>query len=303
MLQWIKSSLSLKVSLTLTLVTLPLTAVAAYVITARQTQNMQELTLGEGKLAAALGAKMYGAILEEAIDNGYLMANEVFDQSYQEIKGYDWAGKPKFHTKYDFYTDRTVLGFEDRFLDNPEFVYAVGADVNGYVPTHNSIYQKPLTGTPAADGPGNRTKRKFNNPVELKAATNVEPTLIQFYARDTGANMWDVTSPIFVKGKHWGGFRVGVSIAEIARRKNALMVQLVAIFGFLILLTSGSIFLMIKRSMAPLEELSKMAIEISTGENLETPIKPSTTDEVGKMAKSLDRLRASLRAAMERLGE
>jgi HAMP domain-containing protein len=303
LLQAIKKSLSLKVSIALALVTLPLTGVAAYVITARQTQNMEELTLNEGRLAATLGAKTYGTILEDAIDNGYLMSNEVFDQSYEEIRGYDWGSKPKFHTKYDFYTDRTVLGFQDRYLENPEFVYAIGVDVNGYLPTHNTVFSKPLTGDAATDLGGNRTKRKFDEPVGLRAAKNQDKILIQPYERDTGAKMWDVSSPILVKGKHWGAFRVGVSIDEIAHRKNNLIIQLGAIFGSLILLTAGAIFIMIKRSMRPLESLTALALEISTGEGLEKPVKPATTDEVGKMAKALDRLRISLRAAMERLGE
>jgi HAMP domain-containing protein len=227
----------------------------------------------------------------------------VFDQSYEQIVGYEWSGKPKFHTKYDFYTDRTVLGFQDQFLRNPEFVYAVGVDVNGYLPTHNSIFTRPLTGDSASDLNGNRTKRKFDEPVGLKAARNHEDVLTQLYQRDTGASMWDVSSPILVKGKHWGAFRVGVSIDEITQRKHSLIVQLGTMFGLLILVTAGAIFVMIKRSMRPLEALTATALDISTGEGLENPIKPATGDEVGKMAKALDRLRVSLRAAMERLGE
>src|SRR5512143_3423151 len=128
MLRAIRSSRSLKVSLALALVTIPLTAIAAYIITDRQTKNMEALTLAEGKLAASLGAKTYGAMLEDAIDNGYLTVNEAFDQNYEEIKGYDWAGKAKYHTRYDAYTDRVVLAFQDKFLENPEFVFAVGVD-------------------------------------------------------------------------------------------------------------------------------------------------------------------------------
>jgi hypothetical protein len=42
---------------------------------------------------------------------------------------------------------------------------------------------------------------------------------------------------------------------------------------------------------------------MSTGEQLDSPIAVKSIDEVGRMAKSLDRLRVSLKAAMERLGE
>jgi methyl-accepting chemotaxis protein len=35
------------------------------------------------------------------------------------------------------------------------------------------------------------------------------PFLIQTYRRDTGEVMHDISSPIFVRGKQWGGFRIG----------------------------------------------------------------------------------------------
>jgi HAMP domain-containing protein len=303
LLKRIQKSLALKVSLTLALVTVPLTVAAAWLISVREGRNMERMTLDEGKLAATIGAKMYGSALEELIDGGYMTVGDAFDQNYEEIKGYDFGEKGKYHTRYDGFTDRVVVGFQDRFLDNPQFVYAVGVDKNGYLPTHNSVYVKPLVGDVATDRANNRTKRKFNNPVELRAASNTEPLILQTYPRDTGETMWDVAAPIYVKGKHWGGFRVGVSMREIAVRKSALMVQLSIVFAALALLSAAAIFVIVNRSMGPLERLSDKAIAISTGEDLETPIKPSTIDEVGRMTKSLDRLRASLRAAMERLGE
>jgi len=303
MVQTIKNSLSLKVSLTLALVTLVLTSAVAFFITARQTRAMEELTLNKGKLAAALGAQTYSAMLEDAIDNGYLTVDEVFDSRYEPIKGYEFAGKTKYHTRFDFYTDRVVLRFQDRFLESQDFVYAVGTDINGYVPTHNTAYQRPLTGDAAQDRAGNRTKRIFNDPVELAAATNREPSLVQRYEAEDGPTLWDVSSPILVKGKHWGGFRVGVSALEIANHKGELVAALAATFTVLGLFTVGLIFVMIRRAMRPLEVLATTAARISVGDGLEIPISPSTPDEVGRMAKALDRLRASLKAAMARLGE
>jgi HAMP domain-containing protein len=303
MVQAVKKSLSLKVSLTLAVVTLVLTSTVAFLITSRQTRAMEELTLNKGRLAAALGAQTYSSMLEDAIDNGYLTVDDVFDRTYEPIKGYDFGGPAKYHTKYDFYTDRVVLKFQDRFLESQDFVYAVGSDANGYVPTHNTAFQRPLTGDAAQDRASNLTKRIFNDPVELAAASNREPALIQRYQKDDGPMMWDVSSPILVKGKHWGGFRVGVSMLEIASHKAELVAALAATFTTLGLLTVGIIFLMIKRAMQPLEALATTAARISVGDGLEIPIQPATPDEVGRMAKSLDRLRASLKAAMARLGE
>jgi HAMP domain-containing protein len=302
MVNAVQRSLGLKVSLTLALATLVLTSAAALVITSRQTQAMEELTLNKARLAAALGAQTYGGMLEDAIDNGYLTVDEVFDKTYEAIKGFEWAGKPRYHTKYDFYTDRVALKFQDRVLETQDFVYAIGADVNGYVPTHNTAFQHPLTGDAAQDAATNQTKRIFSDPVDLKAVTNREPTLVQSYVLGD-VPLWDVSAPILVKGKPWGGFRVGVSAVEIAKRKDQLVLALAVTFTSLGLFTVGLIFLMIKRAMMPLEQLATTAAQISVGDGLEIPIRPSTPDEVGRMAKSLDRLRASLHAAMARLGE
>jgi HAMP domain-containing protein len=299
----IRKSIALKVSLILALVTLVVTTGVGIFITYGQVQTLEDLTLSKARLATILGAQTYGAMLEEGIDTGILGANDVFDTNYQEIKGHDWGGKSKYHTRYDIFVDRVALAFQDRFLETPEFMFAVGADINGYVPTHNTIYQQPLTGDAARDATGNRTKRIFNSAVELKAATNEAGTLVQEYKRDTGATVWDVSTPIFVKGKHWGGFRVGVSVDEITRYKNRLIVTLVATFVVLIIISVAVIFLMVKRSMGPLERLATAANTMSTGESLDEPIKLAAVDEVGRMAKSLDRLRMSLKAAMERLGE
>src|SRR5262249_43124023 len=150
---------------------------------------------------------------------------------------------------------------------------------------------------------GNRTKRKFWTPMHQNAAKNLDPILVQPYLRDTGENAWDVSSPIFVKGRHFGAFRVAVSLDSIAAHKRTLMLQLGVVFGFLAIVTIGFIFVMLRRSMRPLEHLTTLASEISTGENLDKPIRPTTNDEIGQMAKSLNRLRASLQAAMGRLGE
>jgi HAMP domain-containing protein len=304
MLELIKHRLSLKVSIILALITIPPMIAAAYLITAREADSLEDLTIQRGKVAALSGAAMYGIMLEAAIDGGVMTIGDVFDPVYEPIKGFDFGENPRFHTRYDFYTDRVVLGFEDKILDSsPDFLYAVGGDINGYTPTHNTRFQRPLTGDRTQDLSGNRTKRKFWTPMHQKAAASVAPTLVQAYVRDTGEAAWDVSSPIFVKGRHFGAFRVAVSVDSIAAHKRALLLQLAIVFGFLAIVTIGFIFLMLRRSMKPLEHLAVVANEISTGEGLDKPIKAVTSDEIGQMAKSLNRLRASLAAAMARLGE
>ena len=304
MLELIRRRLSLKVSLILALITVPPMVMAAYLITGRESASLDQLTISSGKVAAISGARMYGTALEAGIDGGILTLDDVFDPVYEPIVGFEFGDNPRFHTRYDFYTDRVVLGFEDAILESsPDFLYAVGGDLHGYTPTHDSRFQRPLTGDRTKDLSGNRTKRKFWTEMHQKAAANLDPVLVQPYLRDTGESAWDVSAPIFVKTRHFGAFRVAVSVDSIAAHKRALLLQLVVVFGFLAIVTVGFIFLMLRRSMRPLEHLATLATQISIGENLETPIKAATNDEIGQMAKSLNRLRASLRSAMGRLGE
>ncbi len=300
----IQRRLSLKVSIILALITIPPMLAVAYVMSAREAGRIEQLSVHSGKVAAISGAAMYGASLEAGLDSGVLTLADLLAPAYEPIQGFSFGDKPRFHTRYDFYTDRAVLGFQDQILgSSPDFVYAVGSDVNGYVPTHNARYQRPVTGDPAKDLAGNRTKRKLWTPVHQAAARNLAPVLVQPYERDTGESVWDVSSPIFVRGQHFGAFRVAVSVDSVAGHKRWLLLELTVVFGFLAAVTIGVIFFMLRRSMRPLERLAIVANEISTGEGLDRPIKPMTTDEIGQMAKSLNRLRASLAAAMARLGE
>ena len=304
MLDLIKRKLSLKVALSLQLITFPPMIAAAFLLTAKETSNLEQIVIGSAKTAAMTGARMYGASLEAAIDSGLLTINDVFDTNYEEIKGFDFGDNPRFHTKYDFYTDRVANTFQDAILESsPDFLYAVGGDMNGYTPTHDSRFQQPLTGDHSKDLAGNRAKRKFWTPMHQIAARNLEPVIVQPYKRDTGESAWDVSSPIFVKARHFGAFRVAVSIDSITAHKRALLIQLFGILGVLGALTTAFIFYALWRSMKPLERLAALADEISSGEKLDQPIKPHSTDEIGQMARSLNRLRSSLQAAMTRLGE
>ena len=298
----VRRSLGLKVSLKLALLVIALTAIAAVVIVTSQTRQMEELTLEKAKVAATIGARQYGDFFDNAIDSGLATVADVFDRNYLEIKGYDFKDKPKYHTRYDAMTDRAVLVFQDKFLEHEDFMFAVGVDENGYLPTHNTRFQKPFTGDAEKDLAGNRTKRIFADPVGIAAAKNKEPTLVQVYKRDTGETMWDVSAPVYVKGKHWGGFRVAVSMQRIEARQRHLLLTLAAIFGIFTIVSVGAIFLLVQIAMRPVVTLTEAAKQISLGEALEVPIKPETEDEIGQLTKTIDRLRLSMKAAMQRLG-
>lgn len=141
------------------------------------------------------------------LTSGQLNMAQLFDTFYVPIPGTE---PPKFHTRYDALADGVILPIIDGILKrDSRVVYVVIVDGNGYLPTHNSRYTKPLTGDPAADLINNRTKRIFNDRTGRAAAQNRDPYLLQHYSRDTGEEIMDLSVPIVVQNRHWGAVRIG----------------------------------------------------------------------------------------------
>lgn len=145
----------------------------------------------------------------QAIRNGDISETQLFDRNYRPIAN---TNPPKYETAFDALTDRLLPDIQEPILDNHPFViYAGAVDVNGYFPTHNKRFSKPLTGDYEKDLANNRTKRIFDDPTGARCGSNTQEFLLQTYKRDTGEVMHDLSVPIYVNGKHWGGFRIGYS--------------------------------------------------------------------------------------------
>jgi len=297
MFNFITGKIGVKVSLIVNFFILIVISAGTYFLVTQQSQSLEKELLNRGKIQSIVGAKMIGQIIEEAIDNGVFSVKDAFDTEYELIGNFD---PPKYHTKYDFYIDKAILGLQDEFLEDKSIIFAVAVDKNGYLPTHNTRFQKPITGNPDVDRVGNRTKRVFNDPVGLKAAQNTEKGLQQAYYRDTGEVMWDVSSPIFVKGKHWGGFRIGLSMVEIDQAKKRLMTTLVTMMSGILVLSLVLTFISVNRSLSPLNKLTIAATSLASGKNLKEEIKVTRKDEIGKLQETLDRLRLSMIIALKR---
>jgi methyl-accepting chemotaxis protein len=145
--------------------------------------------------------------LEQAIASKRISEADLFDERYERIPNVE---PPKFHTRFDKLTDELFPAIQEPLLEqHPEFVYAGAVDRNGYFPTHNRKFSAPLTGDQKKDMLHSRTKRIFDDPVGKRCGAHDQPFLIQTYRRDTGEVMHDISTPIFVNGKRWGGFRIG----------------------------------------------------------------------------------------------
>ncbi|MGE5466422.1 MAG: methyl-accepting chemotaxis protein [Ignavibacteria bacterium] len=152
-------------------------------------------------------ASRIGRALEAAVDGNAIKLEDLFDRNYEQIGN---TKPPKYRTRFDTLCDRLLPPIQEPLLNaHKEIAYAIGCDTGGYVPTHNTRFSQPLTGDEKKDFVGNRTKRIFGDKVGKRCGTHEIPFLLQTYRRDTGEIMHDISAPIYVKGRHWGGFRIG----------------------------------------------------------------------------------------------
>ncbi|WP_022670119.1 hypothetical protein [Hippea alviniae] len=147
---------------------------------------------------------------EKAISDGVITEEDLWDRNYVPIEN---TNPQKYNTKFTDFAKEYIQPIEDEILKkHKKFAFAIIVDDNGYAPAHNSIYDKPLTGDYKKDLIGNRSKRIFNDFTGISAAKNTRKYLLQSYPRDVGVLMFDISSEIKLRDKHWGAFRIGFKI-------------------------------------------------------------------------------------------
>jgi methyl-accepting chemotaxis protein len=156
-------------------------------------------------------AKTISAAFEAAITRGEISLDQLMDEKYREIPGTD----PKqYLTEYVDFTDRILPPIQDPLQkSDSRIVFCVAWARGGYLPTHNPNYRKPQGADPVWNNANCRNRRLFDDRAVKKVAANTKPFLLQTYRRDMGGGnfvlMKDLSSPIFIRGRHWGAFRMG----------------------------------------------------------------------------------------------
>ncbi len=158
-------------------------------------------------------ARQIGTAMEEAVKQGTLSLDDLFDQDYQPVAGTD---PQQFVTRATTVLEKILPQFQEDLLNrNPELIFAVSVDTNGYLPVHNRKYSQPQRpNDPVWNAANCRNRRMFNDRVGLAAGRNTKPFLFQAYRRDMGGGnfvmMKDISAPIIVNGRHWGGLRIAI---------------------------------------------------------------------------------------------
>ncbi len=153
------------------------------------------------------GAAAIGAQFEADIEAGRISLGDLFDRSYQPIAN---SYPAKYRTRFDAYADQVLPAIQEPLLSRHEgLVFAIASTPDGYVPTHNRAFNHAATGDRAVDTVKSRSKRLFNDPTGIRCGSHQQALLLQTYSRDTGELMHDLSVPITVQGRHWGGLRLG----------------------------------------------------------------------------------------------
>lgn len=156
---------------------------------------------------ASAAASAISHLFEQAVAEGRIGIDDLFDRNYQQVPN---TTPPKYSTRFDSFTDRMLPPIQEPILSRfSQVLFAGAVDNNGYFPTHNKRYSQPLTGDYQTDLVNNRTKRIFSDRTGSRCGSHTQPFLLQTYKRDTGEILHDLSVPIYVRGRHWGGFRIG----------------------------------------------------------------------------------------------
>lgn len=159
-------------------------------------------------------AAMASAAIEASIDSRALTLDDVFDRNYRAIPG---TNPEQFTTRYVEVFDRILTPIiEDALSFDRRIVFCAPIDENGYLPTHNRKFSQPQGADPVANAAQSRNRRFFKDRVGLGAGRNRNPFAVHTYERDMGGGrmvpMMDVSAPIVVKGRHWGGLRLAYTL-------------------------------------------------------------------------------------------
>lgn len=156
---------------------------------------------------ARAGAEQIGHIFEQGLRDGKLAENTLFDKSRKPIPNTQPA---KYSSSFDSFTDQFLPAVQEQVKNSHSaLVFAIVAAPDGYIPTHNREFAHAPSGNPEADLVRSRSKRLFNDRTGIRCGSHTEDMLLQTYRRDTGEIMHDLSVPVYVNGRHWGGFRLG----------------------------------------------------------------------------------------------
>ncbi|MGO6985198.1 methyl-accepting chemotaxis protein [Rhizobium leguminosarum] len=160
-------------------------------------------------------ARQISGAFERAVAEGQIGLDALFGRRYRPIAGSDPAQVMAAFTEL---TDRLLPPIQEPVTTLDERIaFCAAIDENGYLPTHNRKFsQAQRPGDTVWNTANCRNRRIFADRVGLAAGRSTAPFLVQTYRRDMGGGnfvmMKDISAPITVRGRHWGGLRLAIKV-------------------------------------------------------------------------------------------
>jgi HAMP domain-containing protein len=133
-------------------------------------------------------------------------------------------------------------------------------------------------------------------PVELKEV--VRSSGASRVTKVRGKSVYETRSPLL--DGQFGIVRVGLWEETVQDDMRATLLPIVGLIVACLALGVGLSIMLASKTIRPILDLKAIADEISRG-RLDTSVSIQSNDEVGELGRSLERMRASLKAAMSRL--
>ena len=140
-------------------------------------------------------------------------------------------------------------------------------------------------------------------PAELKEANATDAQARTVGSRDVdlrGRAVYETRAPVL--DGQLGAVRVGLWADTVQQDVRNTLFPIVALIVLCLIIGVVVSMVIASTTIKPIIELAAVADDISRG-RLDTPVSVRSTDEVGELALSLERMRASLKAAMARLSK
>ncbi len=154
-------------------------------------------------------------LFEGALERREISVGDLFSERYSPIPG---TSPQQVLAPFTSLTDRLLPPVQEAALELDHALFCAAVDRNGYLPTHNRKFSQPQSDDPVWNAANCRNRRIFDDRVGLKAGRSKEPFLLQVYRRDMGGGVYkmmkDVSAPIFVNARHWGGLRLAYAFTS-----------------------------------------------------------------------------------------
>jgi methyl-accepting chemotaxis protein len=147
--------------------------------------------------------------IENAIDEGEITLDDVFDQDYEVIEG---SNPVQYNVRFNDPADRLVRPILDQTkgADGRIIGSAIG-DMNGYLPTHLSERSHPQGPDPVWNDAHCRNKRILIDDATRNALASERPATLATYRTELGEKhipVKNVFVPLWIKGRRWGNYEL-----------------------------------------------------------------------------------------------